>query len=107
MVDIIIIYWQSGKAGPGKQLCNFFFIRVSRDTDNVDPGSEDIACLQFGKLDGTADQGDSLAILFGDTSPKIRTTMVVTTVETLAPASSPRKRTKMSVEREAQPCLFM
>ena len=45
--------------------------------------------------------GASLAILLGDTSPKIRTTTVVTAVETLAPISSPRNLTNSRVEREA------
>ena len=63
--------------------------------------------LRIGAENMANRSGDSLAILFGDTSPNIRTTIVVTTVETLAPASSPRKRTKMSVDREAQAMFTM
>ena len=46
--------------------------------------------------------GLSFAILFGETSPKIRTMTVVAAVDTLAPKSSPKRRTNKSVAREAQ-----
>ena len=51
--------------------------------------------------------GDSLAILFGETSPKISTTIVVTTVDILAPASSPRSFTNMTVASDALAMLTM
>ena len=51
--------------------------------------------------------GDSFAMLFGETSPKIRTTIVVTIVETVAPESPPRSLIKSTVARELSPMLTM
>lgn len=51
--------------------------------------------------------GDSFAILFGETSPKINTTTVVTAVETLGPASAPRNSTNNTVASEALAILTM
>ena len=45
--------------------------------------------------------GDSFAILFGEISPKISTTIVVTAVDTLGPASSPNILTKSTVAKDA------
>jgi glutamine phosphoribosylpyrophosphate amidotransferase len=44
--------------------------------------------------------GDSFAILFGEISPKIRTSTVVTIVETLAPFASPSIFTNKIVASE-------
>ena len=46
--------------------------------------------------------GDSLAMLLGETSPKISTTTVVTRVETPGPFSSPKNRTNSTVASEAE-----
>ena len=47
--------------------------------------------------------GDSFAILFGEISPNISTTTVVTRVDTPAPASSPRSFTNKIVARDVHP----
>ena len=51
--------------------------------------------------------GDSFAILFGETSPKISTTTVVTAVDTLGPASAPNIFTNSTVARDALAILTM
>ena len=49
--------------------------------------------------------GDSFAMLFGEISPKINTTTVITSVEIPAPISSPRSFTNKIVAREEHPIL--
>ena len=77
---------------------NIFFHCPNRKLNGV---SSTISTFRKGAENMANFSGDSFAILFGVTSPKIKTIIVVTAVDTLGPTSSPSNFTKSTVAKDA------